>query len=101
MVQNFAEENALTLNPAKCDVLIVSPSKLAPPTPVCTIADQSLFPKILQTARSLNKIVSVDICGEESEEDVQTYTTPQTDVDPSGMAETTGGATSAQEPLSK
>ena len=39
--------------------------------------------------------------GEESEDDVQTYTTPQTDVDPSGMAETTGGATSAQEPLSK
>ena len=45
MVQNFAEENALTLNPAKCEVLIVSPSKLAPSTPVCTIADQSLLPK--------------------------------------------------------
>ena len=45
MVQNFAEENALTLNPAKCEVLIVSPSKLAHSTPVCTIADQSLLPK--------------------------------------------------------
>ena len=39
---------------------------------------------------------------EESEDDIQTYTTPQTEVDPaSGMGETTGGATSAQEPLSK
>ena len=45
MVQNFAIENALALNPAKCEVLIVSPSKLASPTPVCTIADQSLLPK--------------------------------------------------------
>ena len=38
---------------------------------------------------------------EESEDDIQTYTTPQTEVDPSGMGETTGRATSAQEPLSK
>ena len=45
MVQNFATENALVLNPAKCEVLIVSPFKLASPTPVCTIADQPLIPK--------------------------------------------------------
>ena len=45
MVQNFATENALVLNPAKSEVLIVSPFKLASPTPVCTIADQPLIPK--------------------------------------------------------
>ena len=45
MVQNFAIENALVLNLAKCEVLIVSPFKLASPTPVCTIADQPLLPK--------------------------------------------------------
>ena len=45
MVQNFAIENALVLNPAKCEVWIVSPFKLASPTPVCTIADQPLLPK--------------------------------------------------------
>ena len=32
MVQNFAIENALVLNPAKCEVLIVSPFKLVSPT---------------------------------------------------------------------
>ena len=45
MVHNFAEENALTLNPAKCEVLIVSPSKPVSSTPVCTLADLSLLPK--------------------------------------------------------
>ena len=45
MVQNFAIENALVLNPAKCEVLIVSPFKLASPTPAYTIADQPLIPK--------------------------------------------------------
>ena len=45
MVQNFAEENALSLNPAKCEVLIVSPSKPVSSTPVCTNTDQSLLPK--------------------------------------------------------
>ena len=45
MVQNFAEENALALNPAKCVDLIVSPSKPVSSTPACTLADQSLLPK--------------------------------------------------------
>ena len=47
MVQNFAIENVLVLNPAKCEltVLIVSPFKLASPTPAYTIADQPLLPK--------------------------------------------------------
>ena len=45
MVQNFAEENALTLNPAKCEVLIVSSTKPVSSMPVCTLADQSLLPK--------------------------------------------------------
>ena len=45
VVQNFAKENALTLNPAKCEVLIVSPSKPVSATPVCTLADQPLLPK--------------------------------------------------------
>ena len=45
MVQNVPTENALVLNPTKCEVLIVSPFKLASPTSVCTIADQPLIPK--------------------------------------------------------
>ena len=45
MMHNFAEENALTLNPAKCEVLIVSPSKPVSSTPVCTLGDQSLLSK--------------------------------------------------------
>ena len=44
-VQNVPTENALVLNPTKCEVLIVSPFKLASPTSVCTIADQPPIPK--------------------------------------------------------
>ncbi len=45
MVQNFAKENDLVLNPAKCEVLITSPTKPDSSLPVCTLDDQPLFPK--------------------------------------------------------
>ena len=45
MVQNFAKENALVLNPAKCEVLITSSTKPASQLPVCTLGDQPLFPQ--------------------------------------------------------
>ena len=45
MVQNFAKENALVLNPAKCEVLITSSTKPALQSPVCTLGDQPLFPQ--------------------------------------------------------
>ena len=45
MVQNFAKENALVLNPAKCEVLITASTKPALQSPVCTLGDQPLFPQ--------------------------------------------------------
>ena len=45
MVQSFATENALVLNPSKCEVLMVSSLKPASSVPVCTLGNQMLTPK--------------------------------------------------------
>ena len=45
MVQKFAKQNALVLNPAKCEVLITSSTKPASQSPLCTLSDQPLFPQ--------------------------------------------------------
>ena len=45
MVQNFAAENALTLNPTKCEVLLVSPSKPVPSAPAGILGKRSLIPQ--------------------------------------------------------
>ena len=45
MVQNFAAENALALNPTKCEVLLVSPSKPVPSAPAGILGKQSLIPQ--------------------------------------------------------
>jgi len=44
MVQNFAKENALVLNPAKYEVLITSSTKAALQKPACTLGVQRFFP---------------------------------------------------------
>ena len=44
-VQNFAAENALVLNPTKCEVLLVSSSKLSSSAPVGVLGNQALIPR--------------------------------------------------------
>ena len=44
-VQNFAAENALVLNPTKCEVLLVSSSKPASPAPAGVLGNQALIPR--------------------------------------------------------
>ena len=45
MVHTFATENALVLNPSKCEVLMVSSSKRTSQAPLCTHDDQALVPR--------------------------------------------------------
>ena len=45
MVQTFATENALVLNPSKCEVLMVSSSKPTSQAPLCTLGNQALAPR--------------------------------------------------------
>lgn len=45
VVKEFAKYNALSLNPTKCEVVIISPSKVTDPSPVCTLDDKPLLPK--------------------------------------------------------
>ena len=44
-VQNFAAENALVLNPTKCEVLLMSSSKPASSAPVGVLGNQALIPR--------------------------------------------------------
>ena len=45
MVGKFANDNALLLNPSKCDVVIIAPSRPTNSISICTLNDQPLLPK--------------------------------------------------------
>ena len=57
-MQNFTEENALILNPANCEVLIVSPSKPVSSTSVCTVTDP--LPEINTVQADMTRTSLVD-----------------------------------------
>ena len=45
-VCTFAENNGLTLNPTKCEVVLISPSKPATTTPIATLEGSGLVPQL-------------------------------------------------------
>ena len=51
MIGKFAKDNALSLNPSKCEVVIIAPSRPTNSTSICTLNDQPLLPK--QNAKCL------------------------------------------------
>ena len=44
-VCTFAEKNGLTLNPTKCEVVLISPSKPATTAPIATLEGEDLTPR--------------------------------------------------------
>ena len=45
-VQTFAVQNGLTLNPTKCEVVLVSPSKPVESTPIAVLGGEALTPRL-------------------------------------------------------
>ena len=45
-VCTFAANNGLTLNPTKCEVVLISPSRLATTAPIATIEGSGLVPQL-------------------------------------------------------